>query len=209
MDTYSARTVADADMAELVGMVLGMRSTEEAVVRLASRLAEGWLSGPPLTEVAREGSGVGDRRLARIQASIELGRRALHARAARRGRVVSTPEDVVEIMRPLLVGLDQEKFYAIALNTKNMLLRVIPISSGSLNASIVAPSVLFKEAIQVGAASIVAVHAHPSNCEVPSSADRSLTARLRRAGDVLGIELLDHCVIGGDRFSSLRDMGEL
>jgi DNA repair protein RadC len=200
-------TIEQFDTVELVALVLGMRPSDESVIRLATTMSEGGLSGSPLTEVAREGCGVGDRRLARLEASIELGRRSLHARAARRGRVVSTPDDVAEIMRPLCVGIDQERFWALALNTKNMLLRVIPISSGSLNASIVSPSILFREAIQIGAASVIASHFHPSNDPTPSGADIQLTRRLVKAGDVLGIEVLDHVVIGGDEHASLRDLG--
>lgn len=204
MTTY---TIEESDTVALVALVLGMKPTDEAVIRLAATMNEGWLSGSPLTDLAREGCGVGDRRLARIQASIELGRRALHARAARRGRVVSTPEDAAEIMRPLLVGVDQERFFALALNTKNMLLRVIPISSGSLNASVVSPSVLFREALQIGAASLIACHQHPSGCSQPSGADVQLTRRLVKAGDVLGVELLDHVVLGHNEHSSLRELG--
>jgi DNA repair protein RadC len=200
-------TIEQADTVQLVALVLGMKANDETVVRLASTLSEGWLSGPPFAEIAREGCGVGDRRLARLQASVELGRRALHARAARRGRVVSTPEDVAEIMRPLLVGIDQERFFALALNTKNMLLRVIPISSGSINASIVAPAILFREAIQIGACGLIACHQHPSGCSQPSSADIQLTRRLVKAGDVLGVELLDHVVLGHNEHSSLRELG--
>lgn len=204
MTTY---TIEQFDTVELVALVLGMRPTDQGVIRLAATMSEGWLSGLPLTEVAREGCGVGDRRLARLEASIELGRRSLHARAARRGRVISTPEDVAEVMRPLCVGIDQERFWALALNTKNMLLRVIPVSSGSINASIVSPSILFRDAIQNGAASVIACHFHPSGDPTPSSCDIQLTRRLVKAGDVLGIEVLDHVVIGGDEHASLRDLG--
>jgi len=193
---------------ELVALVLGMKPSEEAVSLLAGAMVtDGWLTGAPLAEVVREVGHVGDRRIARLEASIELGRRALHARAARRGRVISSPEEVAEIMRPLLVGIDQERFFAIALNVKNMLLKVIPISSGSVNASIVAPSILFRDAIQIGACSLIAVHQHPSNDCTPSGADIQLTRRLVKAGDILGIEVLDHIVIGGDSHSSLRDLG--
>lgn len=204
MTTY---TVEQADTADLVGIVLGLQPTDETVVRLAAAMKEGWLSGSPLTDCAREGRGVGERKLARLEASVELGRRALHATAARRGRIISSPEDVAEIMRPLLVGLTQERFYALALNTKLALLRVIPISAGSINASIVSPSVLFREAIQIGASALVCVHAHPSNIAESSSADRSLTAKLRRCGEILSIDVVDHIVIGGDQLTSLRDEG--
>lgn len=203
MTTY---TIERADMAQLVALVLGMRPTDEAVIRLSATIGEGWLGRGSMAEVARETTGVGDRRLERLEASIELGRRALHAREARKGRIISGPEDVVALMRPLLVGLDQERFFAIATNVKQMLLRVIPISAGSGNASIVAPSILFREAIQIGAASLIAVHAHPSGDSTPSGADISLTRRLVKAGGVVGVEVIDHIVLGHGEFSSLREL---
>jgi DNA repair protein RadC len=87
-------------------------------------------------------------------------------------------------------------------------LRAAEVSVGSLNASIVHPRELFKDAIRVSAASLVVVHNHPSGDPTPSGADIQLTRRLVKAGDVLGIELLDHVVIGdGGEYSSLRDMG--
>ncbi len=193
---------------ELVALVLGLRPDDEAAGRLASAMSsDGWLSGVPLMQVARECGSVGNRRLARLEASVELGRRALAARAARKGAVVSTPENVVDIVKPLLVGKDREHFLALALNTKNMLLKVIEVSVGSLNASIVHPRELMREAISVSAASIVVCHCHPSGDPTPSGADIQLTRRLVKAGDVIGIEVLDHVVVGGGEFASMRDLG--
>ncbi|MBE0475528.1 MAG: DNA repair protein RadC [Coriobacteriia bacterium] len=153
--------------------------------------------------------GVGPAAAARVLACLEVSRRA-----ASRGQgarpVVSTPEQVVEICGPQLWGLDREHFWILALNTKNRLLRLLEISVGSLNASIVHPRELFKEAVRVSAASVVLVHNHPSGDPTPSGADMQLTRRLVRAGDVLGIEVLDHVIIGdGGTHASLRDMGAM
>ena len=122
--------------------------------------------------------------------------------------MVSGPEDVVRLCAPQLRGSDREHFWALALNTKNQLIRVIEVSIGSLNASIVHPRELFKDAVRVSAASIVVVHNHPSGDPTPSGADIQLTRRLVKAGDVLGIEVLDHVVVGdGGQHASLRDLG--
>lgn len=201
-------TIEKMSDVELVALVLGMKPSDEAALRLASTVTdEGWLSGLPLAAVARECRAVGPKRIARIEASVELGRRALAARASRKSEAVSTPEQVVEIVRPLLVGRDREHFLALALSTKNTLLRIIEVSIGSLNASIVHPRELFKECVMASAASVVVAHGHPSGDPTPSGADIQLTRRLVKAGDVLGIEVLDHVVIGGDEFASLRDLG--
>jgi DNA repair protein RadC len=153
--------------------------------------------------------GIGPSGAARFLACLELSRRASVWSAGTRP-VISTPEDVVTLCGTQLRGLDREHFWVLALSTKNRLLRTIEVSVGSLNASIVHPRELFKEAVRVSAASVVVVHNHPSGDPTPSSADIQLTRRLARAGEVLGIELLDHVVIGdGGDHVSLRHMGVL
>lgn len=153
--------------------------------------------------------GIGPARAAALLASVELARRASMNPVIER-RSVSTPEDVVALCEPQLRGCDREHFWALALNTKNRLIKIVEVSIGSLNASIVHPRELFKEAVRCSAASVVVVHNHPSGDPTPSSADIHLTQRLVRAGDVLGIEVLDHVVIGeGGSHASLREMGLL
>lgn len=151
--------------------------------------------------------GLGPAAASRVLACLEMSRRAAVWRAAPR-QTVTTPEDVVALCWPQMRGADREHFWALALNTKNHLLRVVEISVGSLNASIVHPRELFKEAVRLSAASVVVVHNHPSGDPTPSGADIQLTRRLVKAGDVLGIELLDHVVIGdGGEHASLRELG--
>jgi len=151
--------------------------------------------------------GIGPAKAASFLACLELSRRAAVNTVTAR-RVVSTPDDVAQLCGPQLRGSDREHFWALALNTKNQLLKVIEVSIGSLNASIVHPRELFKEAVKVSAASVVVVHNHPSGDPTPSGADIQLTRRLVKAGDVLGIEVLDHVVIGdGLAHASLRELG--
>jgi len=151
--------------------------------------------------------GVGPASAARLLAGLEMSRRASAWRTGPR-TTVSTPEDVVDLCWPQLRGADREHFWALALNTRNHLLRIVEVSVGSLNASIVHPRELFKDAVRVSSASLVVVHNHPSGDPTPSGADIQLTRRLVKAGDVLGIELLDHVVIGdGGEHRSMREMG--
>jgi len=193
---------------DLVATILGRQTKDEACTRLATVLAtDGWLGGAPLAEVAREYGNVGPRSVAKLEAALELGRRTLVAHAARQAETISTPEDVVRIVKPMLVGRSRETFVCCALSTKNRLLKVIEVSIGSLSASVVHPRELFREAVMVSAASVVLAHQHPSLDCTPSGADIQLTRRLVKAGDVLGIEVLDHVVIGGDEHASLRDLG--
>jgi len=151
--------------------------------------------------------GVGPATAARLLACVEIGRRA-GMRAAGSRPTISTPEDVVSACSTHLRGLDREHFLTLALNTKNRLLRIIEVSIGSLNASIVHPRELFRDAVRLSAASVIVVHNHPSGDPTPSGADVALTRRIVKAGDVLGIEVLDHVVIGdGGEHASLRDLG--
>ena len=151
--------------------------------------------------------GVGPAAAARFLAGLEMSRRASGWKRGKR-TTVSTPEDVVAICWPPLRGMTREHFWALALSTRNHLLKTIEVSVGSLNASIVHPRELFKEAVKVSAASVVIVHNHPSGDSTPSGADIQLTRRLIKAGDVLGIEVLDHVVIGdGGDHSSMREAG--
>lgn len=151
--------------------------------------------------------GVGPASAARLLACLEISRRASAPGRPKRPSV-STPEDIAAICGPQMRGLEEEHFWTLALNTKNRLLRTIEVSVGSLNASIVHPRELFKEAVRMSAASVVVVHNHPSGDPTPSGADIQLTRRIVKAGDVLGIEVLDHVVIGeGGEHASLRDLG--
>ena len=150
--------------------------------------------------------GVGPAAAARMLACMEMSRRVSLPSEER--PVISTPEDVAAVCEPRLRGRDREHFWTLALNTKNRLIRIIEVSVGSLNASIVHPRELFKDAVRVSAASVVVVHNHPSGDPTPSGADIQLTRRLVKAGDVLGVEVLDHVVIGeAGAHASLRDLG--
>jgi DNA repair protein RadC len=125
--------------------------------------------------------------------------------------VVSTPEQVAAICQDMRAS-DRELFDVLCLSTKNHLLARVNVSVGSLNASIVHPREVFKPAIVANAASIVVVHNHPSGSPDPSGADLQLIRRLARAGEQLGIELLDAVILGGgdtQATTSLREMGVL
>ena len=200
-----AETLSDA---ALVGLIVAEGSSDTGEALLAAHpIPDGFwrLTGEDLLRLP----GVGPAGAARLLGCMEMSRRAAAWPAATKP-VVSTASDVVSICGPQMRGLDREHFWALALNTKNHLLRMVEVSIGSLNASIVHPRELYKEAVRLSAASIIVVHNHPSGDATPSGADLQLTRRLARAGEVLGIELLDHVVIGdGGSFVSLRDIGAI
>lgn len=207
-DTILHGEVESLSDAALIGLMVG--ATTEAAGRavLDSHPAPDALWRAVPEELLRL-PGVGRAGAARLLACLELSRRAASWPASARP-VVSTAEDVVALCATQLRGLDREHFWVLLLNTKNQLLRMVEVSVGSLNASIVHPRELFKEAVRLSAASVVVVHNHPSGDASPSGADVQLTRRLARAGEVLGIELVDHVVIGdGGAHTSLRELGTL
>ena len=108
---------------------------------------------------------------------------------------------------PEMRELDREHFKAILLNTKNGILRIVTVAVGSLNAALVHPREIFKAAIIASAAGIILVHNHPTGSPEPSEEDTDLTIRFARCGELIGIDLIDHVIIGGDRFISMRERG--
>ncbi|MCG6170949.1 DNA repair protein RadC [Anoxybacillus sp. LAT_35] len=121
-------------------------------------------------------------------------------------RQVKSPEDAYKLLKPFLAGADREVF-VVCLDTKNQPTAIHVCHVGSLNASIVHPREVFKSAILANAASVLVAHNHPSTDPTPSREDIDVTRRLVEAGRIVGIELLDHVVVGGERFVSLKEKG--
>ena len=124
-------------------------------------------------------------------------------------RTISSPKDAYEMIKEQLEGLDREQFIIACLNTKNEPTNITVVSVGTLNKAIIHPREVFKTAILSNAASIMAFHNHPSGETTPSQQDIQLTKRLYEAGELLGIKLLDHLIIGDGSFTSLKEKGYL
>lgn len=150
--------------------------------------------------------GIGPAKAAQVLAAIELGRRVAAAPLAPRMRIRGSA-DVVRHYRPHLRDLKHEVFVALLLNGKNQVLREAHISTGSLTLNIVHPREAFREAIKEGAAAVLFLHNHPSGDPTPSREDRELTARLREVGELVGIPVLDHIIIGDPRHVSFAESG--
>ena len=124
-------------------------------------------------------------------------------------RQILSPSDAYEMIKEQLEGLDREQFIIACLNTKNEPTNITVVSVGSLNKAIVHPREVFKTAILSNASSIMAFHNHPSGDTTPSDQDIQLTHRLSESGELLGIKLLDHLIVGDDSFTSLKEKGYL
>ena len=124
-----------------------------------------------------------------------------------RGTPIRGPGEVAKLFMDEMRHYDREHFKAVLLNTKNQVLRIVTVSIGSLNASIVHPREIFKPAISASAASIILVHNHPTGDPSPSKEDVEFTRRFAKCGDLMGIQLLDHIIIGSGRYRSLKESG--
>jgi DNA repair protein RadC len=151
--------------------------------------------------------GVGPAKAVQLKAAVELGRRISASNDAR--PLVRSPRDVSALVMEEMRFLDREQFRTVLLDAKNHVLGIRTVSVGSLSSSIVHPREIFKEAIARSSAAIVLVHNHPSGDPTPSREDVEVTRRLVEAGRLLGIEVLDHVVVGDKRYVSFKEKGIL
>lgn len=196
-------------LAILVGSGTGSRSAVDVAGELLRR-AEGSLRRLGATSVAglEATPGVGPAVAARVAAALELGRRLAREGPAERGRIQG-PGDVYERCAPALRDLDYEEFRVLLMNTQHAVLSELTVTRGILDASVVHPREVFKPAVVESAAALILVHNHPSGDPAPSADDRKVTRQLVAAGEVLGIPVLDHVVIGDARYVSFVEAGLL
>lgn len=152
--------------------------------------------------------GVGESKACQLIASIELGKRLKQVKQLRSIKM-SSPSEVVGFFNAELADLKVEKFISVFLNTKNEVINWEVISIGSLNASIVHPREVFNRAIRRNAASLIAVHNHPSGHTDPSKEDINITKRLYEVGQLIGIPLIDHIIIGKEKYYSFKEENQL
>ncbi len=152
--------------------------------------------------------GVGLAKVAQIKAAVELGRRAISVPLAT-GAPLGSSADVFRHYAPRLRGLRHEIFKIVLLDAKHRVIRDAIVSEGSLTMSLVHPREVFALAVRESAAAVLVLHNHPSGDPQPSPEDRQLTARLVAAGELLGIRVLDHLIIGDRRYMSFADQGWL
>jgi DNA repair protein RadC len=150
--------------------------------------------------------GIGQSKAAQVLAAVELGRRVLGKNGKAKIRLSST-KDVFEYLRIAFKGERKERFTALYLDAKNRLLGQETVSVGILDSSHAHPREIFQGAIASGAKSLIVAHNHPSGDASPSKEDREVTKRLREAGKILGIELLDHIIVGDTDCVSMREEG--
>src|SRR5262245_6928962 len=197
---------------ELVAIVVGNGSRDCGALELANRVLErtGGLQG--LTRAAlgelRVVPGVGDARAAQILAAVELGRRTLVRGVSERPRL-RTPRQLASYLLPQYGAGSVEQFGIVMLDTKHRVIRIRIVSIGSLDTALVHPREVFREATAASAAAIVLYHNHPSGDPTPSGEDFALTTRMVNAGQIMGIDVVDHLILADQRYFSLVEAGRL
>ncbi|CAM3458070.1 RadC family protein [Cytobacillus oceanisediminis] len=197
---------------ELIAILLRTGTKEESVLQLSNRLLtkfEGLrlLKDASLDEITAI-KGIGAAKAIQLLSAVEIGRRISNLAYDDR-YIIRSPEDGANYVMNDMRFLSQEHFVCLYLNTKNQVLHKQTIFIGSLNASIVHPREVFKEAFRRSAASIICIHNHPSGDPTPSREDIEVTKRLAEAGKIIGIDVLDHLIIGENKFVSLKEKGYL
>lgn len=195
---------------ELLAILLRTGTRQMSAVELAGQLLVQFNNLPGLMDASVEElatvKGIGPAKVVQIKAALEIGRRLALMPASKR-TTIHSPEDVAALVMDDMRHLDREHFKTVFLNTKNQVLGMETISVGTLDSSIVHPRELFKAAIKKSCAGVILVHNHPSGDPTPSREDIEITKRLSQAGGILGISVLDHLIIGDNKFISLKAKG--
>jgi DNA repair protein RadC len=208
LDVCGPSALADA---ELLALVLRTGDQHRDAWSLARSILSrfGGLPGLANTSAASLEAmpGLGPAKSASLRASVELAKRLVDE-PLERGQPIRSPEDIQRHFRTRLRDARRESFHVLMLDGRHRLIRAEEVSVGTLTASLVHPREVFREAIRCAAAAIVLVHNHPSGDPTPSAEDRSVTERLRNAGVLLGIRVLDHVIVTQGSYFSFREAGE-
>jgi DNA repair protein RadC len=195
---------------ELLAIILRTGTRDENVIRVAQRLLAsfGGLTGlaqASTAELTAE-KGLGPAKAAQLKAALEMGRRLLIELPDERVQI-RAPADAANLVMSEMSLLEQEHLRTMLLDTKNRVLATPTIYVGSLNTSLIRVGELFREAIRANSASLIVLHNHPSGDPTPSPEDVAVTRQIVEAGKLLDVEVLDHLIIGQQRFVSLKERG--
>lgn len=204
---YGAEMLSNA---ELLAIILRVGTPKYSAIGMAEHILHEFsglrgIATASIDELSRI-DGLGTAKASQIQAMVELGKR-LASTVEQSRPAIRCPQDAADLVMPELRDAKQEHFKALLLNTKNEVLKIKTITKGCLDSSLIAPRELFKEAISNTSASVVVAHNHPSGDPTPSREDIATTKRLCQAGELIGIEVLDHIIIGDNRWVSLKERG--
>ncbi|MBE6063148.1 MAG: JAB domain-containing protein [Clostridium butyricum] len=206
--TYGAETLNNS---ELLAIILRTGTRNENVIDLSKRLLieldglDGILDAN-ISEITSI-KGIKSGKASQILAMAELFKRFKTIRSRRKNICISSPIDLIEYLNGEMSCLNQEVLKVILLNAKNCIIGIKDVFIGTLNNSIVHPREVFKAAINKSSASIIICHNHPSGDPTPSKEDINITLRIKECGNIIGIQLLDHIIIGNNKYISFKEEG--
>lgn len=202
---YGADSLSNS---ELLAVILRTGTKNENVINLSQRIITAFNGINGLLEASQDDlmsiSGIKEAKASQILSMAEMAKRFQTYRSGD-SYMINSPGDAADLIMVELREFKQEVLKVLLLNTKNIVIGIHNASMGSLNSSIVHPREIYKEAIRKSAASIIMVHNHPSGDPSPSSEDLAATGRIKEVGKIIGIELLDHIIIGDGKYISLRE----
>jgi DNA repair protein RadC len=204
---------ASLSEAELIGILLGSGTASLSAVDLAKQILNTIANN--LNELARlsvadlmKFKGIGEAKAISIVAALELGRRRKEQETVKKPKIGSS-NDVYQILKPELLDLGHEEFWVLLLSRNNQVIRKRLISSGGVSGTVADPKIIFKAALEELASSVIMIHNHPSGNLKPSQQDIDLTKKMKEAGRVLEIPVLDHLIFTNDSYYSFADEGIL
>ncbi len=196
--------------AELLAIVLRRGMPGQSVTELANDVLSTFGGITGIAKATRhelqQVRGIGPAKAMEIKAALELGRRLL-ATAPHERPQIKAPADAANLLMSEMAFLDQEQLRVLLLDTKHCVQKITTVYIGSLNMALVRVGEIFRDALKVNAQSIVLAHNHPSGDPTPSGADVRMTKQVVEAGKLLDIEVLDHVIIGRNKFVSLKELG--
>jgi DNA repair protein RadC len=199
--------------AELIGILLGSGTRSLSAVDLARQLLKA--ADYDLQRLARmsveelmDFKGIGEAKAINIISALELGRRRKERDPVKREKITCS-EDIYRLMRPHLQDEVREEFWIVMLNRANLVMKKYPVSQGGVSGTVADPKLIFKAALQLPASAIILVHNHPSGNLKPSTADIQLTQKLKQAGNMLDLPVLDHVIYTDQHYFSFADEGIL
>ncbi|MGE4282701.1 MAG: DNA repair protein RadC [Clostridia bacterium] len=212
LEKYGSEMLSNA---ELMAIIIKTGTKEETSIQVAQRIIKNYADDTGLAflysislEELKRIKGIGRVKAIQLKSVIEIAKRISSFRNDNR-ICISSPIDVSKFLMEEMRYLKQEHFKVIMLNVKNRILKQMDITIGTLNASLVHPRDVFSEPVRSKCASIILVHNHPSGDPSPSREDIEITKRLIEAGKILGIDVLDHIIIGDGRYISLKEQGHI
>lgn len=195
--------------AELIAILISSGSTDESAVDLSKRILAS--TQDSLIELSKLSiadlcafKGIGPARAVTITAALELGRRRRESEALQK-KTISCSHDAFEVMQSTLADINYEEFWILLLNRANQVIRKVNISEGGFSGTVADPKKIFKLALENSASGIILCHNHPSGNLKPSDADLQLTRKLKEAGSHLDLPILDHLIIGDEKYLSFAD----